>query len=69
MPARWVDLLIRINYVLDDADARLIEGERNLFYSHLLATAHRRYEHPEHKQQDHPIPGRVPQDLRNPAGD
>lgn len=69
MPARWVDLLLRINYVLDDADIHLSDGERNLFYAHLLATSTRRESCRTPPPARHPIPGSTSTPMRDVTGD
>lgn len=69
MPTRWVDLLLRINYVIDDADDKLSEGERNLFFAHLLATATRRQTQPRVIPIGHPMPGFRTDDCRDPSGE
>lgn len=69
MPARWIDLLLRINHVIDDADADLSESERNLFFAHLFATATQRENRRVPAPCQHPIPGPVSHEHRSVAGD
>lgn len=69
MPAGWVELLLRIDVTLDDADSRLSDADRAMFYTHVLATATRR----QHKRAcmaiEHPLPSGEPLHARNPSGD
>lgn len=69
MAARWVDLLLRVNYTLDQADADLTDVERSLFYAHLLGTATRRQAHRAPMYLDHPLPSGEPLHSRDPTGD
>lgn len=69
MAARWVDLLLRLNYTLDQADADLTDADRNIFYTHLLGTATRRREHRMPFPIEHPRPGPTTPGYRDPSGD
>ena len=69
MPARWVDLLLDFNYVLDRADRDLDDADRAMFYSHVQATATRRVKPHLSLRSPHPLPAGDPLHARDPTGD
>lgn len=69
MPARWVDLLLRINHTLDQADAALDDGDRNVFYTHVIANATRRQPQRIPRPLEHPLPQGPPLSYRDPTGE
>lgn len=69
MPARWVDLLLRINDTLDQADADLHDGDRDIFYTHVIATATRRQPYRMPLPIEHPLPQGEPLNYRDPTGE
>ncbi|MBA7647293.1 hypothetical protein ES703_55065 [subsurface metagenome] len=69
MAARWVDLLLRFEYTLDQADADLDDAERNLFYSHVQGIATRRAVLRRPLPAEHPLPAGDPLHARDPTGD
>lgn len=69
MAARWVDLLIRINYILDQADAALSDADRIMFFTHAIATATRRQARRMPFPVEHPQPGGASPAYRDPTGE
>lgn len=69
MPARWVELALRIHGVIDDADHDLDDQDRRMFYDQtyriVIARRHRRPA-PELR---HPHPQPMPDAVRDPTGD
>jgi hypothetical protein len=69
MPTPWVQLLLNVEAVFDDADADLDDNDRAIFYVHVLANATQRREHPDVVHGHHPQPGPADPDYRDPTGD
>lgn len=69
MAARWVDLLLRVEHALDQADADLSDADRNMFYSHVQGTATRRAPQRRALPVEHPLPGHATDHYRDPTGD
>lgn len=69
MPARWVELLLDLNYVLDQADRDLHDADRAIFYSHVQGTATRRADPRLTLQRQHPLPNGDPLHVRDPSGE
>lgn len=69
MAARWVDLLLRIHYTLDQADYDLSDADRAVFYTHVQGTAQRRAAQRRLLPCEHPLPSGEPLDARDPSGD
>lgn len=69
MPARWIELLLRIEATLDSVDADLSDADRNTFYVHAIATATRRQTRPPDIPVRPSPPGDRPHSYRDPTGE
>lgn len=69
MPARWLDLLMRINHTFDQADTDLSREDRNAFYTHVLGSATRHQSKHPPLRLEHPMPTGSPLYSRDPAGE
>ena len=69
MPARWVELLIRIQATADDATRTLAPGDLTMFNDALYSYCLRRRLARSPLVLHHPLPNGDPLHARDPTGD
>lgn len=69
MPARWVELLIRIQATADDATRTLAPGDLTMFDDALYSWSLRRTLARKRPACEHPLPSGQPLHTRNPTGE
>jgi len=69
MPARWVELALRIDATLDDADQDLNASERQMFLDKAYQFIVTRRAQPPFPVYSHPIPTSTASDYRDPSGE
>jgi hypothetical protein len=69
MPAHWVNLLLRIEAVLDQAHDQLSQADHGIFIESAIRNVIRRRRNPANRPLNHPAPSSTPAPVRDPTGE
>lgn len=68
MPTRWIDLMLRIDAVLDQVDETLADYDRTAFYQRVIRTLVQRRHNRKPRHYQHPQPGPRHPAIRDVTG-